>query len=168
MDSMSTFDQPQGPRYDSPSLPVPSLVDAYRATDFVVKTTEAIVLRVDTPVPQLTQWLTTQRCETAAVITAWNPFSQSLSKKENARRNQELRAAIEANDLRSAPAAGCARSGNWDSEESFCVFNATGEVIDGWMQRFGQYAVVIADKQGIIRLLWHPSIRSAMAAREAR
>ena len=50
---MSTLDKPQAPRCEPPALPEQSLVDAYRTTDFVVKTAEAIVLRVDSSVPHL-------------------------------------------------------------------------------------------------------------------
>ena len=73
---MSTLDKPQPPQLEPPGLPEQSLVDAYRATDFEVKTAQTILLRVDSPVPHLKDWLAAQRCETAVVITAWNPFSQ--------------------------------------------------------------------------------------------
>ncbi|MES1976713.1 MAG: DUF3293 domain-containing protein [Pseudomonadota bacterium] len=151
-----------------PGLPAQGLVDAYLLTDFVVeKADETIVLQVDHPVPNLKNWLAAQKSESAVVITAWNPFSMSLSKEENVRRNQELGAAIEVAGLLSVSASGCARSGNWEPEASFCVFDVPPAVVDEWMQLFGQYAAVLADKEGTCRLLWHPAIRPAMTAREA-
>ena len=163
---MSTLATPQEQRRsEPPGMPVQGLVDAYRLTDFVVqKPLETIILHVDSPVPNLKRWLTALKCENAVVITAWNPFSMSLPKDENLRRNQELGAAIEGAGLLSTSAIGCARSGNWEPEASFCVFDVTPTVVDAWMQRFGQYAVVLAEKEGTCRLQWHPAIRSAMAS----
>ena len=166
---MSTLATPQEQRRsEPPGMPAQGLVDAYRLTDFVVeKAYEAIVLQVDHPVSNLKHWLAAQKCENAVVITAWNPFSMSLPKDENVKRNLELGAAIEGAGLLSTSAVGCARSGNWEPEESFCVFNVPPTVVDEWLQRFRQYAVVLAEKEGTCRLLWHPEIRLAMAAREA-
>ena len=144
-------------------IPGHGLVDAYRVTDFVVKTEVEIALRVDGSVPHLEDWLATQKRESAVVISAWNPFSKSLPSEENIRRNKELLTTIQVTGLLSAPAVGRPRNGKWDPEESFCVFDAPPEVIDAWMQRFEQYAVVLAKKDGTCWLLWHAAFRIAMA-----
>ncbi|MDP1740968.1 DUF3293 domain-containing protein [Polaromonas sp.] len=155
------------PPNERPVMPAQGLVDAYRLTDFVVqKTDDPIVLQVDHPVRKLKHWLEAQKSASAVVISAWNPFSMSLSMEENTRRNQELGRAIEIAGLRSVSASGCARSGNWEPEASFCVFDVPLTLVNEWMQRFEQYAVVRADKNGTCRLLWHPAIRTAMSARE--
>lgn len=165
---MSALGKPQVQfPHETPALPEQGLVDAYRVTDFVVETEEAMVLRVDSPVPLLGRWLAARRCESAVVITASNPFSRSLPGEENLRRNRELLTAIEATGLLSASAIGRARSDNWEPEVSFCVFDVAPDVVDAWMRRFGQYAVVLAEKEGTCRLLWHPAIRVAMNEAEA-
>jgi len=147
-----------------PGLPPQGLVDAYRETDFVITSSGCITLRVGQHVPGLDKWFAAHRRCNAVVITAFNPFSQSLPEEENLRRSAALLAAITAHGLTYAHALGQATVGEWSPEPSFCVFGPPPSLVDEWMRHFGQYAVVLADEAEGCRLLWHPAIRQQMAA----
>jgi hypothetical protein len=50
------------------------------------------MMRIGQPCPELTRLMAERNTSCAAFITAWNPFSQQLSPKENEQRQQELKA----------------------------------------------------------------------------
>lgn len=80
-----------------------------------------------------------------AVVTAANPFSRRLSDAENAERHADLVQSAKALGLSWFPAAGVDPTGQWPSEVSLAVVDATDAQLDDWMGRFGQNAVVVAD-----------------------
>jgi len=151
----------------TPALPENGLVAAYQATDFIVRANGTITLRVDVPVQGLTNWLKDQDARSAVVITAYSPFSRPTSDDENTRMQDELRKAVSDAGLSWGDASGAARDGAWPEEPSECVFDAPEELIDAWLERFKQYAVVSATLDGKCKLVWHPAIRAQMAMRDA-
>lgn len=78
----------------------------------------------------------------AALISAWNPYSQILPERENAERHRQLQDAVIASGCRWWPARGGSADGAW-TEPGFLV-QATLAQIDGWAQAFGQHAVWMA------------------------
>lgn len=142
------------------SHPPAELVEAYRRTTYAVHGSLPIELRVDRAVPGLVEWLSACLAQRAIVITAFNPFSVPLSDGENVQRSGELLSDILAHGLACVGAAGQGEDPAWAPESSYCVFDPPGALIDEWMQRFGQYAVVVADRVDGCSLLWHPTIRA--------
>ena len=77
---------------------------------------------------------------TYVIITAHNPLSVVLTERENARRNERLRAAL--GDRVCLPAVGGSADGRW-SEPSFAV-PETEDVFD-LAEQFEQAAVLVVD-----------------------
>ncbi|WP_426042394.1 DUF3293 domain-containing protein [Brevundimonas sp. TWP2-3-4b1] len=91
-----------------------------------------------------------------AVVTAFNPFSRLLSQVENEVHQADLIEAVEVAGLAWFPAAGDDPIGEWEPEPSLGVLDPSDEQLDGWMERFGQNAVVVADFGRPIMLRLHP------------
>ena len=91
-----------------------------------------------------------------AIVTAWNPFSQVLGHDENAQRQTALVEEIEGADLAWFPAAGVDAQGKWAPEESLGILGATTAQLDGWMEAFDQYAIVVAARGESVTLRLHP------------
>lgn len=134
---------------------------AYRATDYQIHSRPPIVLRVGGPVAGLADWLATGGCDTALVITAFNPFSRPTPATENLQQQEALQTAVRASGLSHVAAEGVGRDGAWPPEPSLCVFDAPAPLVDTWLIAFSQAAVVVADAQGC-RLVWHPGLRAGL------
>lgn len=80
-----------------------------------------------------------------AIVTAWNPGSRLLSEEENRKRNRRLE-----RELSKTPYVFYASRGFLDmhSEESYTVEGMTEKEACSLGSRFGQYAVVVSDKEG--------------------
>jgi len=128
------------------------------ATLFEVLDAPTITLTVGMPAAGIETWLRTCGAASAAIVTAWNPFSAALAPEVNAARQRELITAVDAAGLRRCAAQGRDPAGEWPPELSLCVFDAPLDLIDRWLAGFEQYAAVTADAAGC-RLRWHPAVR---------
>jgi len=68
----------------------PALLSAYKQTRYHVYSDPAFSLQINQKSAPLKALYKEGQCQSAAFITAFNPFSQTLNAKENAQRNQML------------------------------------------------------------------------------
>lgn len=67
-----------------------TLITAYHATNYHVYTEPSFTLKVDQKSEQLLDLFHQKNCNSAAFITAHNPFSKTVSEVENNQRNEQL------------------------------------------------------------------------------
>lgn len=139
--------------------PTEQLIAAYMAAEYRVHGDLPITLRVGAAAPG--GWLEVLGCQSATVVTAWNPFSEQLPADENLARQRELVAIVEAAGLRWLPAVGQDPAGQWLAEESACVLDAPLALVYAWLARFGQFAAVRVERGERCRLVWHPEVRGS-------
>ncbi len=131
-----------------------ALLAAYLATDYRIRLPQGGVasLRIGAPPPsallQLTQgapW---------AVITAWNPRSQPMSRACNRRAQHRLLAELRAcPDIRAIRAAVGVGAGGW-RESSLLVVGADEAGLRALCARHGQHAFIAGEGATPPRLCW--------------
>lgn len=130
-----------------------ALLDAYRHTDYRVRLTQGGVatIRVDAPLPAALHALVGPHGW--AFITAWNPFSQQRSRRDNHAAQQTLLLALRRlpSTVALRPAVGAGL--NW-REPSFFVVGPTPAEMDVLALQFQQNAYVhgLADGHARLRL----------------
>ena len=102
-------------------------INAYLATDYRVMAAEPFVLNIGHASPELALWFKLDRTDSAAFITAWNPFGELTSDSENHAAQQKLLAEIKALGLPYLDGEGRDPSGLWPGEPSFLVFGISLE-----------------------------------------
>jgi hypothetical protein len=100
-------------------------------------------------------WLAALRVHAAAVVTAWNPFSEPATPADNAAAQARLRAAIAESGLVALAARGRHPLDAWH-EDSFCVLGVQPAEVVGWLATFCQNAALYVERGASPRLLWHP------------
>ena len=105
----------------------PSLIEAYNTTNYTVLAAQRFVLNVGQKSEGLVDLYRRLRVNTSAFITAFNPYSKTLSYEENILRNQALK--NELDDIAWAVINGYGQDpeGMWEKEESFLAFGITKE-----------------------------------------
>src|SRR5882757_2677893 len=102
------------------------IVASYRATDYVAFTGEReIVLRIGRREQSVDRLLASARASKAAFVTAWNPFSRSLSRRVNQMRQAQLERHLGARGLRYLHGEGRSTSGDWAPEQSILILNVS-------------------------------------------
>lgn len=98
-------------------------------------------------------WISAERLPIAAsghlprsMISACNPYSQSLSEAANIARHQQLAELIHASGVSWWPARGRSADFSWH-EPSFLV-EADLNLVDRWARRFGQHAIWLPSAPG--------------------
>jgi hypothetical protein len=140
------------------SLISEELLQAYNATQYVVHTKPELILQIGIHAANTDLLLSKHGAKSACIVTAWNPFSQSLSTEDNIKRNEELIGAVNKLELQYLDAEGRDPEGKWPSEKSLCVFDATDSMIKEWMRVFGQNAVVVVNHGQPPTLVLHPDL----------
>ena len=130
-----------------------NLISAYQVTNFQVKTEPAFILNVNKSSEELKNLFKQYRVDSAAFITAWNPFSESLSMEENQTRNVNLENELNLRSLKFIDGFGQDPLGQWDGEESFLVLGISLEASKKLGAQFEQNAIVWSDKEAIPQLI---------------
>ena len=131
------------------------LVRAYEATHYQVDTPAGgTVLKVGEPFSGLDEFPGQNRL---AIVTAHNPFSQPVQGATNSEAQSQLVRAVEAEGLAWLPATGIDPQGKWPPEPSLAVLEPTVSLLDRWMGRFRQNAIVVAERGGMVKLRLHPA-----------
>ena len=122
----------------SPSALDSALIEAYSATEYKVNLDPPFVLSVGIASPGLKDLYSAQRADSAAFITAYNPFSHQLSEQENALRQESLKAELIKRGLHFIPGVGEHPSGDWPGEPSFLVLGIALEAAKSLGRQFEQ------------------------------
>lgn len=128
-------------------------INAYLATDYKVMAAEPFVLNIGHPSPELALWFKLDRIDSAAFITAWNPFGELTSDSENHAAQQKLLAEIKALDLAWLGGEGRDPSGLWPREPSLLVFGISLEAAKKLAGQFRQNGFVYSGSDATPRLI---------------
>ena len=120
----------------------PGLLAAYNATDYVIQADQPVIARPEEWSAEADALLAARAVHTAAVITAWNPYSQTLFEAENAQAQQLLIEAVETLGLHWLPAEGRSRDGAWPPEPSLCVLGVPLPEAEDLARGFRQNALL--------------------------
>jgi len=129
------------------------LISAYEVTNFHVKSDPAFILNVNKVSEDLKTLYKQSRVDSAVFITAWNPYSKSLSNEENQLRNNDLENELNLRSLRFINGFGQDPQGQWPGEESFLVLGISLEASKKLGAQFEQNAIVWADRDAISQLV---------------
>jgi hypothetical protein len=129
---------------------------AYRETGYRVlpggPAGAGFTLRIDAPSPELAALHVRLGVQGSAFLTAWNPGSRVLSPAENAARQADLLAAVQRLGCLALPGVGEHPEGRW-REESVLVPGLSRDDAESLGRRFGQNAIVWADRDAVPRLV---------------
>lgn len=120
----------------------PSLIRAYREAKYVIEVDDPIILRIGQANRRLKEILKTHGVATAAFITAFNPFSETLSDDENLKAQSSLLAEIKGLELSVIHGYGQDVDGQWPREQSVLVLGITETQAEALSDRYGQNAFV--------------------------
>lgn len=129
-----------------------SLLDAYRATRYIVQTEPPLVLRIDQGNAALAALLAAHSLATAAIVSAANPASVRLPEAENAIRHRALEAAVTQQGFAAIATVHVADAGDWPDETGLLVLGASPRAAAELGQRFGQNAIVTITADGVPQL----------------
>lgn len=137
----------------------PELLRAYRDAIYVIYSDEGdIVLKVDEASSDLARLMKKYRVASAALITAFNPYSVLSTAEENVRNHNGLIANIHSLGLKAMAAEGADPSHVWSSELSILILGISLEDAECLADRYQQNAFLwIPSDDGFVSLnLRHP------------
>ena len=126
------------------SLP-PSLIEAYKTTNYTVLAAKRFVLNIDHKSDGLEDLYRRLRVQTSAFITAFNPYSKTLNIEENITRNEALKKELD--EIAWAVVKGYGQDPEelWEKEESFLAFGITKEEAIKLGNKYEQNAILWCD-----------------------
>ena len=117
-------------------------IEAYKAACFRVWIEDGFTLELGEINQQLVRRFAKDQVESAAFITAYNPFSQPTTEHENAAAQAELEAEIESLNLDFYPGQGEDLTGQWAAEPSALVMGIGLEQAKMLGVKYQQNAIV--------------------------
>jgi len=132
----------------------PLLVRAYREAIYIVNEgDEAISLRVGEASHELAKLMYLHKAQTAAVLTAYNPYSQPKSLEENESSQSKLKNALSLKSISCINAIGTDAKGEWDSEPSILALGISLQDAEILADEYGQNAFIwINNSDGFVSL----------------
>jgi hypothetical protein len=119
------------------------LVSSYRETDYVAYDNgRIVVVRIGHRSMVVDKLLSRMHVKSGAFITAWNPFSRSLSFKANETRNHELKRDLVVRGISFVEGEGRGRTGEWPAELSIFAFGISLTEASTIGRRYRQNAIV--------------------------
>ncbi len=129
------------------------LLTAYRQTHYRVQAEPAFTLFIGQASPPLRTWYTLYGVQTAAFITAHNPFSTLCSAAANAAAQQQLETHLASLPLHWLPGVGEAPDNHWPAETSCLVLGMTRQTAETLCQHFQQNAFVFCEQDTVPTLV---------------
>ena len=121
----------------------PNLVRAYRETIYIVNEgDDAIALKVGEVSPALATLMRVHKATTAAIITAYNPYSEIQPLEENERQQKALYAALKPKSIACFDAIGSDPEGEWEPEASTLALGISLVEAERLADQFGQNAFI--------------------------
>ncbi len=119
------------------------LVLAYRATDYVAHSDSRVfIIRIGHHSLVIDGLLTRMNAKSGAFITAWNPFSKSLSLGANEFWNRDLKRYLIVRGFSFVDGEGRGRAGEWPPEPSIVAFGISRTEASAIGRRYRQNAIV--------------------------
>ena len=136
-----------------------ALIEAYRATDFVLFDTGGgeVVVNVGRRSAAFERVLAARGAETAVIVTAYNPRSVVLPDAENQARHMQMTALLEVRGYDYALGEGRDPTGHWKAELECVVFGIPVEAGLELARAFDQNAIVFI-RRGAAPELVYPEL----------
>jgi hypothetical protein len=129
------------------------LIQAYRATDYLVLGQERFSLRIGRYSRELANLYRLYSVDSAQYLTAWNPWSQRASDVENKLAHAALVAEVEKRSLVYLPGEGIDMSGVWPGEISLLILGGSLEAGKALGRQYHQNAFVWASADATLQLV---------------
>ncbi|MCR9222491.1 MAG: DUF3293 domain-containing protein [Hyphomonas sp.] len=129
------------------------IIAAYKATNYRVLSDPEFTLRVDEHSEELLKLYELTRANSAAFITAWNPFSEEKSPSENDQTNALLRADIEALGAKILPGFGAWPDDPNNGEDSFLAVGISEHDAIELGKKYRQNAILFVANDATPRLI---------------
>lgn len=138
-----------------PAGPIdPDLAQAYRDAGYVVDAPDGpLVLRVGDHSAPLAALMRALRVDTAALITAHNPWSRPTDARDNAAAQARLEAELSAHGVAQLPAQNRDPQGTWPPEASVLALGLAPDTADALARHFGQNAWLRIDAPAAVPTL---------------
>jgi hypothetical protein len=138
----------------------PQLVRAYREARYSINhNSSVIVLRIGEVNSALVQLMRDRQVSTAAVLTAYNPYSESKSQAENALAQQQLLQALAKQGIATLSALGSDPNGAWEPETNVLALGISLQQAEVLADQYGQNAFVwVNNTDGFVSLRLRYSI----------
>jgi hypothetical protein len=121
----------------------PNLVRAYREAIYIANEgDDAVALKVGEVSPALAALMHVHKATTAAIITAYNPYSEIQPSAENERMQAALAAELKATATVCFDAIGSDPEGEWEPEASILALGITLVEAERLADQFGQNAFI--------------------------
>jgi hypothetical protein len=130
-----------------------STVEAYLATEYRIWGEWPLVLRIGQPNADLAALYKSLATEGAAVITAWNPYSEPRPNAKNVAAQDQLIAELDRRSLRHQPGHGADANGNWPPEDSQLVLGIDLAAAATLGKQFFQNGIVWATSDAVPTLV---------------
>ena len=132
----------------------PQLVRAYREAAYSITHEESkIELRVGEVNSVLVQLMQVRQVSTAAVLTAYNPYSESKGQAENAAAQQQLLQDLSKYGIATLSALGSDPNGAWEPEPNVLALSISLQQAEALADQYGQNAFVwVNNADGFVSL----------------
>lgn len=131
-----------------------SLIANYTHADYRIGTAaECITLKIDQYSEPLAQFLATSNQSCAAIISAYNPYSQLVSDEKNIAAHESLRNFLMYQAYQSTESLHTDPVGAWPPEKGFFIPGIDIHSAKSLGQQFSQNAIVWIDRDAIPRLI---------------
>jgi Protein of unknown function (DUF3293) len=117
-------------------------IEAYLATDYSIWGSRRLILRVGQRNHDLAALYQNYAVSSAAVLTAWNPYSEPRSDAENETAQAELISEIDRLALHHEPGHGADPTGEWPPEPSRLVLGVDLDIAASLGRKFRQNGIV--------------------------
>lgn len=121
------------------------LLKAYSKTEFHVFLEPPVVLKIGVISPPMGDLFRNSKINTAAFLTAFNPFSQAVTDADNEQAQARLSCDLQNGGFEALPGEGQDPEGLWPGEPSFLVLGISRLKAETLGRQFGQNAMVWVD-----------------------
>lgn len=136
------------------TTPTPELLQAFKETDYILHSEPPFAMRIGQACPELMTLMAQHKAQSAAFITAWNPWSQALPDAENEARQNTLKAQLSQRGLPFVDGIGQHPSNNWPGEPSVLILGLDREAAKALAKAHEQHAFVWVGSDGVAELVW--------------
>ncbi len=131
----------------------PQLVAEYRRTEYRVRAEPPFTLTIGCHSPELLALFRKSGTESAAFITAWNPFSQASTPAQNEAAQRRFLRELDGRGLQWFDGLGVGADSKWDPEPSVLVLGLTHADASAIGVQYRQNAIVWAGADAIPALV---------------
>ena len=130
-----------------------AMLHAYRETEYRVAGDRPFILRIGQHSPELDSLHARYRCSASAYVTAYNPFSRSLSRVKNRLRHAQLGGLLTSRGLVHLRGTGQHPTNGWPGERSYLILGLDLDAARELGTRYEQNAIVWAGSDAVPQLI---------------